>query len=99
MGKVKDNVPASKTPKPSKGTGGGSKRRKDLALFVTNLFRATVYKPMQGRYARIYTAAGLGIIVALGLWRLYETLLAYSPATRFGIPAAIAAILGWIIFR
>lgn len=100
MGKVKDGAPASKAPKPSKGGSvGGSKRQKDFALFLANLFRATLYKPMQGRYARIYTAAGLGIVVALGLWRLYEILMSSSPMTRFGIPTALGLVFGWLIFR
>ncbi|MHC5538591.1 preprotein translocase subunit SecE [Singulisphaera rosea] len=100
MGKVKDGVPASKAPKPSKGGSvGGSKRQKDFALFLANLFRASLYKPMQGRYARIYTAAGLGIVVALGLWRLYEILMSNTPMTRFGIPTALGLVFGWLIFR
>jgi len=98
MGKVKDGAPASKTSK-SSGTSGGSKRRKDFALFVSNLFSTRLHKPMQGRYARIYTAAGLGVVAALGLWRFYDTLLSSSPAVRLGIPAAIGLLLGWFIFR
>ena len=35
---------------------------------------------MQGWYARLYTAVGLGVIVVLGLWRLYETLHDATPA-------------------
>jgi len=97
MGKVKDGAPASKT-KPS-GSSGGSKRRKEFALFVSNLFSTRLHKPMQGRYARIYTAAGLGIVLALGLYRLYETVLSSSPAVRFGVPTAVGLILGWLIFR
>jgi preprotein translocase subunit SecE len=98
MGKVKDGAPAAKASK-SPGTSGGSKRRKEFALFVSNLFSARLHKPMQGRYARIYTAAGLGIVVALGLWRLYETLLSYGPAIRLGVPTVIGLVLGWLIFR
>jgi preprotein translocase subunit SecE len=100
MGKVKDGLPASKSPKSSKGGGaGGSKRRRDFALFLSNLVSSAVYKPMQGWYARIYTAAALGLVVALGIWRLYETLLSSSPATRYGIPAAVGLVFGWLIFR
>ena len=40
-----------------------------------------------------------GIVVALGIWRLHETLNAYGPATRFGVPAAVGLVLGWLIFR
>jgi len=98
MGKVKDGVSAAKVPKPSKGkpSGGASSR---FAQFLVNLGRANLYKPMQGWYARIYTAIGLGVVVALGVWRLYETVRDAEPKTRFGIPAAVGAVLGWIIFR
>jgi len=100
MGKVKDGAPASKASKPPKGgSAGGSKRRKDFALFLTNIFSARLHKPMQGRYARIYTAAGLGIVLGLGVWRLYETLISSSPEIRFGVPTAVGLVLGWMIFR
>ncbi len=98
MGKVKDGVPASKAPKASKVKPGG-KVASRFAQFLVNLGRANLYKPMQGWYARIYTAIGLGVVVALGVWRLFETVRDAPPATRFGIPAAVGAVLGWIIFR
>src|SRR4051794_31991896 len=80
MGKVKDGVPASKAPKtPKAGPSGGSTRNR-LLQFVANLGRTSLYKPMQGWYARIYTAVGLGVIVVLGLWRLYETVRDAPPA-------------------
>ena len=86
MGKVKDGVPASKASKPAKGRPGGRPERR-FAQFLANLVRADLYKPMQGWYARLYTALGLGVIVALGLWRLYETLIdlaARDPVRRPG---------------
>jgi preprotein translocase subunit SecE len=99
MGKVKDGAPAAKAVKPSKGgPAGGSKRR--FVQFLANLVRADQYKPMQGRQARIYTAVALGVVVGLGLWRLFETL-NDTPRTevRFGVPAALALVLGWVIYR
>ena len=99
MGKVKDGVPASKAAKPPRG----ARRRSRSAvspMFLVNLVRADLYKPMQGWYARIYTAIGLGVIVALGIWRVYETLDDYTPLlARLGVPAAVAVVLGWLIFR
>ncbi len=99
MGKVKDGVPASKAPKPSKGGSLGGDARRRFAQFLVNLGQADLYKPMQGWYARLYTAIGLGVIVGLGVWRLYETVRDASPAARFGVPAAVGAVLGWFIFR
>ena len=99
MGKVKDGSPASKTSKPSKGssTSGGSRRR--LAQFLLNLCRADLYKPMQGRHARLYTALGLGVVVVLGLWRVYESLNEGTIGVRYGVPAALGLAIGWFIFR
>jgi preprotein translocase subunit SecE len=98
MGKVKDDVTASKASKPSKGKPSG-KARGRFAQFLVNLGQVAPYKPLQGWYARLYTAIGLGVIVVLGVWRLEETVRDYSNATRYGIPTAVGLVLGWIIFR
>jgi len=99
MGKVKDGMPATKATKPAKGGPAGNSNRRRFAQFLANLLRANLYKPMQGRYARLYTAIGLGVVVVLGLWRLYDTLGSSTPATRFGVPALVGLALGWLIFR
>jgi preprotein translocase subunit SecE len=99
MGKVKDGMPASKSAKPpSKGYSPSSPRAL-FAQFLANLLQIGFYKPRQGRYARTYTAIGLGVILVLGVWRLHETLGSSSPATRFGVPAAVGLVLGWMIYR
>src|SRR3954451_8190296 len=54
---------------------------------------------MQGLYPRLYTALGLGVIAAAGVWRGYESSIEYTPLWRLGIPAALALVLGWAIFR
>ncbi len=54
---------------------------------------------MQGWYARIYTALGLGLVVAAGAYRVYESSLDYSPVGRIGLPFVFAAVLGWLVFR
>ena len=100
MGKVKDEAPAkSSKPAPKGGSLRGAGR--SIAPFLTNLVRAEQYKPNQGRHARIWTAVGLGVLVAAGLYRMHVTLLAdqFSSLTSFGVPAALAAALGWIVYR
>ena len=100
MGKVKDGATASKTPKPSKGgTWGGPRRR--FAQFLLNLVSTDLYKPVQGRHARIYTAAALGVVVVLGLWRLYDTLNESPKADPLRRPRwrCSGLVLGWVIFR
>jgi preprotein translocase subunit SecE len=98
MGKVKDEVSASKSSKQSKGKPGGAPRGL-FALFLVNLTRTDLYKPMQGWYARVYTALGLGLILAAGTWRVYEASIEYSPIWRVGLPALFAGVLGWVVFR
>jgi preprotein translocase subunit SecE len=98
MGKVKDEVSASKPLKPSKGKSGGVPRGL-IVQFLTNLTRVDLFKPMQGWYARVYTALGLGLIVATGAWQVYTASLDYSPYWRFGSPALFALVLGWVVFR
>jgi preprotein translocase subunit SecE len=95
MGKVKDGTSASKPPK---GTQVAQSKRR-LAPFFANLFRASLYKPKQGRLARRYTEIALGVILAIGLWRLHETLYSYEPAIRLGVPVAVGLVLGWLTFR
>jgi preprotein translocase subunit SecE len=99
MGKVKDEAPAKSTKAAVKApTMRGA--RQSLGPFLANLFRADLVKPTQGRHARLWTAIGLAVLVAAGLYRLYVTQLAdYAPLVRFGVPAAVALVLGWVIFR
>jgi len=98
MGKVRDEVSASKPLKPAKGKSGGAPKGL-FVQFLLNLVRADLYKPMQGWYARIYTALGLGLIVAAGAWRVYDASQEYPPLWRVGLPAAFACILAWLVFR
>lgn len=98
MGKVKDEVTGPKSTKPVKGKPGGGAIG-GFSLFLANLFTAKLYKPMQGWYARLYTAVGLGLIAAGGVWQAYESVLDLSPGWRFAVPAALLAALIWIVFR
>jgi preprotein translocase subunit SecE len=98
MGKVKDEVSASKPAKSGKAKPGGAPRGM-LALFLINLGRADLYKPMQGWYARVYTVLGLGLILAAGAWKVFDASIEYSPGLRFGLPLVFLGTLGWVIFR
>jgi len=98
MGKVKDGTPASKPSKSPKGTQVAQSKRR-LAPFFTNLVRANLYNPKQGRLARRCTEIALGVVLVLGLWRLHETLYSYEPAVRLGVPLAVGLVLGWLTFR
>jgi preprotein translocase subunit SecE len=98
MGKVRDEVAASRPSKPSKGKPGKAPPGL-FAQFLVNLTRADLYKPMQGWYARIYTALGLGVIATAGAWQVYEATMESTPVWRFLLPASFFLVLGWLIFR
>ncbi len=99
MGKVKDGSPATKPAKVSKGGPTGDSKRR-FAPFLANLTQTNLYKPLQGKQARLWTAVGLGLIIVFGLRELSLTLGAsYNAATAYGIPAAVGAVLAWVTFR
>jgi preprotein translocase subunit SecE len=97
MGKVKKESPATKTAKPP--AGGSRVSSRGFAAFLANMLRVDVYKPLQGKQARLWTAMGLGLILVIGAYRLSETLIDFRPPTRYGIPALITLVFGWAIFR
>ena len=99
MGKVKDGSPAAKSAKVAKGGPAGDSKRR-FAPFLANLAQAKLYKPLQGKQARLWTAVGLGLIIVFGLREVYESLKdRTSTVGSFAIPAAVGAILAWITFR
>ena len=100
MGKVRDEAPASKVTRSAPKGSALRAARGRFAPFVTNLTRSGLYKPNQGKYARSWTAVGLGALVLMGSWRLFEMLKGSSSLPeRYGIPAAVALSLGWVLYR
>jgi preprotein translocase subunit SecE len=100
MGRVKDQEPATSA-KPAPKAQGGKKPPGLFAQYLGNLARGEVYKPNQGWYARLWTGIGLGGLVLAGLYQLYVTQLQgeTSTAVQYGVPAVLAAVLGWTVFR
>ena len=71
-----------------------------MGAFVQELFRTGLYKRTQGRIARQVTAAALGVIFAIGAWRLSIWLGDEADAPiRFGIPALLFALGAWASYR
>jgi preprotein translocase subunit SecE len=95
MAKVKDDVATGKSVKSGSGRKSGW-----FSSFLATLLTATPYKPLQGKQARLWTAVGLGSIVAIGAWLLFGALEgAVSQYARAGIPLALVAGFGWLVFR
>ncbi len=70
-----------------------------MIAFLRELGQTGIYKRSQGRIARQVTFAAMALVVAIGCWRLSETLDQVQPALRYGIPAALLALSVWIAYR
>jgi preprotein translocase subunit SecE len=100
MGKVKDDAPATTAKAASKPSAMRDAGRR-FAPFLANLVHTDLYKPTQGWYARVWTAAGLGVLLAAGVYRLYQTQLheVYSKLVAFGASSALTVAFAWLVFR
>ena len=101
MGRVKDEAPAARAAgKPSAKGSAMKAARGQLAPFFANLARVGIYKPTQGVYARSWTGVALGALLLVGAYRL-STIMRGSPSLweRYGVPAAVALGLGWLVYR
>jgi preprotein translocase subunit SecE len=66
------------------------------------LFHTSVYKATQGRIVRQLTALAIWIIVTLGCWRLYGTLVGSFESAPYlvpGIPGALLVAGLWFGYR
>lgn len=101
MGKVKDESSASKGAKAAPKASTLQNARRRFAPFLANLVQTNRYKPTQGWHARLWTGLGLGALVAVGIYRLFEQLKAGSGnlGIRLGVPTAVAAALAWLVLR
>ena len=68
---------------------------------MRELFSFEMYKRSQGRLLRSLTAAGIGLILAWGLYSLSTQLKAANEphSIAYGIPVGSAVVFGWMIFR
>jgi len=77
-----------------------AKKKKGAKSFFDELFRFDFYKRNQGRMTRQLTALGAGLLVLFGVSTLVTGPLRMADKpVQLGIPAAIVAVFGWLIFR
>jgi len=99
MGKVRDGSTAAKPAKVAKGGPSGESKGR-FAPFLANLVRVNLYKPLQGKQARLWTAVGLGTTILFGVRELFLTLDGTSTkANAYGISTLVALAFGWVTFR
>jgi preprotein translocase subunit SecE len=68
--------------------------------FLSNLARTDRYKPSQGKNARLWTAVGLGVVAAAGIYTAYNRYfidMQRLPSVLW--PTGIALVAAWIIWR
>ncbi len=83
-----------------------------MSGFLQEMIRVGLYKRSQGRITRQITFAALAIGVAVGMYRLSESLMgvtlafrfglseaAFSHALRFGVPGVLLLIGWWVSYR
>lgn len=99
MAKVKDETAKGKPATEKPAAKGGARAPGRFSSLLAALARADLYKPLQGRNARLWTAAALGLIVLLGAWRLNGWLDTLTVGPRTAITLGVAAAFGWLIFR
>lgn len=74
--------------------------RTEARSFVAELGAANIYKRNQGRLTRQLTAAGVGLLVAVGAYWLYDTpLRSVDVPIKLSVVAVILAVGGWATFR
>ncbi len=90
-----------KTGKGSSAKPSGSKPSKgpSKSMVPAELFQLGTYKNSQGRTVRLVTAITFGVIIALSVWRLYDTLSTSSPGLKWGVPGALLFGGWWLCYR
>lgn len=69
-----------------------------MNTFFQELLHAGIYKRSQGRITRQVTFAALALCVALGLWRLNQTL-GTTTALSYALPGVLLLAGWWISYR
>jgi preprotein translocase SecE subunit len=68
-----------------------------VGTLIRELTHASIYKRSQGRITRQVTFAALAIGLALGCWRLHDTLKTWSPKFRLGLVTKPATETGKVL--
>jgi preprotein translocase subunit SecE len=99
MGKVKDGSAAPRAAKVAKG-GSSADSKSRFAPFLANLTHTSLYKPLQGKQARLWTAVGLGLIIVFGLYEVFQAIKDSSGNMMAStVSGSIGAVLAWFTFR
>ena len=70
-----------------------------MITFIQQLFQTGIYKRSQGRISRQATFAAVLIVLAMGLFRLSQTLVEQGQAWQFALPGLLLLAGLWFSFR
>ncbi|NIA06240.1 MAG: preprotein translocase subunit SecE [Actinobacteria bacterium] len=58
-----------------------------------------IYRKTQGRWTRLGTVTGVGILVVVGAWYAWQQLAGLSPVVQTAVPLGIMAVCFYILLR
>ena len=58
-----------------------------------------IYRKTQGRWTRLGTVGGVGLLVVIGAWYAWKQLAGLSPIVQTLVPLAILAVCFYILLR
>ena len=58
-----------------------------------------IYRKTQGRWTRLGTVVGVGILVVVGAWYAWDQLAGLSPVIQAGIPLVLMAACFYVLLR
>lgn len=70
-----------------------------MNALLLELFRVGLYKRSQGRITRQTTCVALVVVLALGCLRLSQVLMVQENWLRYGVPALLLMLGGWVAYR
>lgn len=74
-------------------------REQTMNGLVRDLLQWSIYKRTQGRWTRQVTAVAIGLVLALGAWRLSLQWVQYGPVFRYLVPGLVVLAGAWVAYR
>ena len=70
-----------------------------MNAFLQEVFHTGIYKRNQGRVTRQVTFAAVAIAMAMGVYRLHQTMMGRGPWEHYVLPGVLLAIGLWLAYR
>lgn len=71
-----------------------------MSALLQELFKTGMYKKKQGKICRVVTAISIFILIAAGIYQLYNSVLAGNGALMvYAVPLLLVALDAWVSYR